>query len=105
MSGPPLRDKIGIFRALDSFRRELKRPGENERKWKTNHDEKHNQTDNPIWNVEDWKNLRDTLSESPTGNCIRDGDFVNVAPLQLGKKSFWIHNLGHPHIAQIIIQA
>ena len=39
------------------------------------------EANHPIWNIEYRKNLRDALSERPTGYNIRDCDAVHFSPL------------------------
>ena len=48
---------VGNFRALDSFRRNLEKPGEDNGNGKAKDDEKNNRADRPVRNVEDWKDL------------------------------------------------
>src|SRR5436190_16745556 len=86
--------RIDILGSLNSLRRNLERPGKNQRDWKPDDDEKNNQSDRPVWNIEHWKNLRDSLRERPTGDDVGNRDFVNVAPLQLGKEVLRVHFKG-----------
>src|SRR6266851_460258 len=76
------RCKIDIFRSLQSLRRQFKCPCE------------HDQSDGPIRNVEDRKNLRDALSECPAGDYVGDRNFVNVAALQLDEEIVDFHFFG-----------
>src|SRR5439155_26359377 len=85
------RHRIGGFGALNSVRGDLEHPGQNTRDWQTENNEQYNQSNDPVWNIENWKNLRDSLRERPTGDDVSDRDFVNIAPLQLGKKVAQIH--------------
>ena len=73
--------KIDIFRALDSFRRELEGPGDDERDWESSRDQNDDQSHNPGRNLQEWKNLRGNLNQQPANNRIGDGDLVNIAPL------------------------
>ena len=73
--------KIDIFRALDSFRREFKRPSQDQRNWKTNYQEQHHQAHSPTWDIEEWKNLAGDLHEQPRDDRVRNCDLVNVAAL------------------------
>jgi len=56
-----LPNRVGCASTFDSFRRYLKHPAKNKRDRQTNNDEQNNQSDNPVRNVEDRKNLRDAL--------------------------------------------
>ena len=67
-------------------RRQFKGPGDHERDGKSDHDCEHNKAHGPIWNFEKWKNLRGNLNQKPADDCVRDRDFVNVAPLEFGEK-------------------
>ncbi len=46
----------------------------------------------PIRNFEKREHFRRDLDEQPPQNRISDGDFVNVAPLQLSEEVLWIHS-------------
>jgi hypothetical protein len=46
-----------------------------------------NKTHCRIWNFEERKNLTRDLHKQPRNHRVGDGDLVNVAPLQLGKKA------------------
>src|ERR1700730_1808394 len=78
--------------AFDSFRRDLERPRKNQRDWKACDQNQHDQTHRPIWNVEKGKNLRRDLNQQPRRDRIRDRDFVNVAPFQLGEEIVDLHS-------------
>src|SRR5205823_13702035 len=87
--------RADIFRSLDSSRRQFKRPCNHQRDWKSDRDECDHQTHNPVWNFQEWKNLRGDLDQQPTDDRIRDGNFVNVAPLQFRKeRSLFAHGGG-----------
>ncbi len=75
------RREIDIFSALDSFRRELEGPGDDERDRESSRDQNDDQPHNPGWNLQEWKNLRGNLNQQPANNRIGDGDLVNIAPL------------------------
>src|SRR6266478_10130907 len=79
--------KIDIFCALDSFRRQLERPGKNQRYGKSDSEQQHHKTHGPIRNFEERKNLTRDLHEQPRNDCVGDRNFVNVASLQLGEES------------------
>ena len=51
---------------------------------KTKNDKQDNQTNRPVWNIENRKNLRDSLGKRPARDDVGDRDLVNVPPLQLG---------------------
>jgi len=84
--------KIDIFRALDSFRRQLECPGQNQRHGKSNDEQQHHKTHGPIRNFEEWKNLTRDLHEQPRHDCVRDRNFVNIASLQLAEEILWVHS-------------
>jgi hypothetical protein len=84
-----------IFRALDSFGRELEGPGDNERDGKSNYDREHDQPHRPTRDLKERENLRRDLDEQPRHNRISDGNLVDVAPLQLGEEGrFFAHFVG-----------
>src|SRR5205085_1116019 len=85
------RHRICDFGALNSVRGDLEHPGQNKRDWQTENNEQNNQSNDPVRNVEDWKNLRDSLRERPAGDNVSDRDLVNIAPLQLGEKIPAVH--------------
>src|SRR5205085_6843723 len=85
------RHRICDFGALNSVRGDLEHPGQNKRDWQTENNEQNNQSNDPVRNVEDWKNLRDSLRERPAGDNVSDRDLVNIAPLQLGEKTVDLH--------------
>ena len=78
--------KIDIFRSLNSFRRQFKRPRDHEGNGKANHNQHDHQPNCPVWNLKKWKNLRRYLQEQPCDDRVGDRDFVNVAPLQFGEE-------------------
>ena len=69
----------------------VEKPGEDQRDREAEHDEKHNETNRPIRNIKYWKNLRDTLSQSPTADRVTDRHLVDLAPFELGKKFLRVH--------------
>src|SRR5439155_7520570 len=85
--------KIDIFRALDSFRRELESPRSDERDWKPDRDQHDHQPHDPVWNLQKWENPRGNLNHEPADNRVRDGNLVNVAPLQLPEETLRIHGV------------
>src|SRR6266404_623569 len=88
-----LRGKIGIFRPLEAFRRQFKRPRENERDRKTDDNQKDDEPNDPIRNVEDREDLRDSLRKCPTRDDVSDSNFVNVATLQFTEEAHRIHRM------------
>src|SRR5439155_10407240 len=58
---------------------------------KSDDDECDDQPHHPVRNFQERKNLRRNLNEQPSNNGIRDRNFVNVAPLQLGEEIVLIH--------------
>jgi hypothetical protein len=78
--------RLNVFRSLDAFWGQLECPCQNQSDGKANHDDEHNEPHRPIWNFEKWKDLRRDLDEQPCDDCVSDGDFVNVAPLQLSEE-------------------
>src|SRR5436190_23243848 len=88
-----LPNRVGCGSTFDSFRRYLKHPAKNKRNRQTEGDEQNNQSNDPVRNVEDRKNLRDALREGPTRDDVSNADFVNIAPLQLGEEIIDLHCL------------
>src|SRR6266516_6560899 len=82
---------IDIFRTLQAFWRQLEGPRDHEGNGKTNHNEHYHQPDGPVRNLEERENLRRYLHQQPRDDCVGDRYLVNVPPLQLGEKVFWIH--------------
>ena len=82
---------IRSFGPLDSLRRKLECPCNNQRDRKTKGRDKDNKPNRPVRNVEEWKNLRSDLNQKPADDGIRDSNFVNIAPLQLGKEIALVH--------------
>src|SRR5207249_4882194 len=85
------RHRICSFGALNSVRGDLERPGQNKGDRQTDDDEQNNQSNDPVRNIEDRKNLRDSLRERPAGDDVSDRNLVNVAPLQLPEEVMDIH--------------
>ena len=57
-------------------------------------------TYDPIGNFQEWKDLRGDLDRQPADDRICDCNFVNIAPLQLGKEVIDLHCLTAPHFAR-----
>src|SRR5437588_12916259 len=85
------RHRICDFGALNSVRGNLEHPGQNKRDWQTENDEQNNQSNDPVRNVENWKNLRHSLRKRPTRDAVRDRNLVNITPLQLGEETVDLH--------------
>src|SRR5215510_13317076 len=68
---------ISHFGALDPLRCRFKTPRDHQRDRKSEHDEKHEQTNDPIRDIEDRKDLRNSLSKRPPANRVGDCHFVN----------------------------
>src|SRR5207247_9745108 len=66
---------------FDSFRRNLKRPGKNQRHGKAEDDDDDNYLHHPRRRVESRKENRRRLNQEPRDDHIRDRDLVNVPPL------------------------
>src|SRR6266567_3945880 len=81
-----------VWGALDSFRREFKRPGQNHRHRKSDNEQQHHKTHGPIRNFEERKNLTRDLHQEPGHNAISNRNLVNVAPLQLREEGLRIHS-------------
>ncbi|TMP90529.1 MAG: hypothetical protein E6L08_13085 [Verrucomicrobia bacterium] len=77
------RDLLG---ALHPFRCHFEGPGNDESDWKTEDDDEHDEFNDPIRNLEEWKNLRGDLDQKPGDNAVSNCDPVDVAPLQLVEK-------------------
>ena len=82
---------ISSLGAFESLRRYLENPRQNQRDRKTDDDEQHEQPNHPDRNIEDRKDLRDSLRKSPARHNVSDGHLVHVAPLQLAEEYLRIH--------------
>src|SRR5438105_698581 len=85
--------KIDIFRAFDSFWRELEGPGDDERNWESNHNQRNDQAHHPVRYFQERKDLGCDLNEDPRHNRIGDRNLINIAPLQLREEG---RLLAHP---------
>src|SRR6266536_4920417 len=83
-----------VWGALDSFRREFKRPGQNHRHRKSDNQQQHHKTHGPIRNFEERKNLTRDLHQEPRHDTVRNRNLVNVSSLQLGKELIRVHGNG-----------
>src|SRR5438094_6559450 len=71
---------------FDSFRRDLERPGKNQRHRKTEDDDDDKYLHHPWRRVESREENRRRLNQQPGDDRIRDRDLVNIAPLQFGEE-------------------
>ena len=79
---------VAVLGAPDSLRSQIEYPRQRESDWKTQHQHEHNQAHRPIWNFEERKNLRCNLNEQPGGDSVGNGNAMDLAALQFGKKRF-----------------
>src|SRR6478736_129514 len=79
---------VAFLGAPDSLRSQIEYPRQRECDWKTQHQQQHNQAHRPIWNFEERKNLRCNLNEQPGGDGVGNGNAMDLAALQFGKKRF-----------------
>src|SRR5262249_60867241 len=86
MGSRALLGKVGICSPFNSVRCQLEHPGENERDRQTDDDEQNSKTNDPVRNVEDRQDLRDSLRKCPARDDVGDGNLKKVRPLQLGKE-------------------
>src|SRR5437016_13512010 len=77
--------------ALNSFGRDLERPGKHQRNRESNNNDEDDNLHHPLRRIESRKKNRRSLNEEPRHNRVGDGYFVNVAPLQLGKEVVDLH--------------
>src|ERR1700720_381953 len=86
--------RLDLRFTFDSFRRDLKRPGEGECDWKSNREDDHEDLHRRRWRIESRKENRRCLDQEPRDDQIGGRDFVNVAPLQFGKEIVDLHFFG-----------
>ena len=84
---------VSGFGSLQPFRGEFKSPRNDKGDWKADDNQENNQPNDPIRDLEEWKDLRRYLDEEPTDHRICDGDFVNIASLQFREKNLQIQRL------------
>src|SRR5947207_7262553 len=77
--------------AHNSFRRNLERPGKRQRNREPNNNDEDNNLHRPLRRIECGKEKRCRLNREPRYHRGSDRDFVNVAPLQLGKEIVDLH--------------
>src|SRR4029079_19351067 len=85
------RHRVRGFGTLNSLRRQLEHPGENQRNRQTRDDQNNQHPNRPGWNVEHRKYLGDSLRKCPPSDDVGNGDLVHVAPLQLGEEIARVH--------------
>src|SRR5206468_13058710 len=51
-------------------------------------------SDDPVWNVEDWKNLCNSLGKGPARDDVGNRDLISIAPLQFGEDVARLHRFG-----------
>ena len=68
------------------MRRNVERPRQNKRDGKSNYNQDNDETDNPVGNFENRKDLRGDLDNEPGHDRIRDRDPINFAPFELAKE-------------------
>ena len=72
--------------ALDSFRRQLERPGEHECDRKPEEHDRDKHLHHPRRRLKGREQNRRRLNEQPRHHRVGDRDLVNIAPLQLGEE-------------------
>jgi len=80
-----------IFGALDSFRSELERPGQDQGHRKAEKEKEDHDPRRPVGNVEEGKNLGRDLDQDPAHDGVSNRDAVNVPPLQFPQEPAPIH--------------
>jgi hypothetical protein len=73
-------------------RGDIKKPRQYECHWKSGDDHQHDDSLRQRRHFEDRKDLRDNLHDQPARHRIGGTNFIDMAPLQLGKKVLWIHS-------------
>lgn len=94
LSSAPLRDKFSrrnILRPLHSFRCHLEGPGNNKSDRETSNYGRHKHLHDPGRRFEGREENGPGLNQQPSDNSVGDGDFVNVATLQLGEEVAQVH--------------
>ena len=84
--------KIDILGALQSFRRQLKGPGEDQRDWETENNQQDYRACNRIGEMQRRNYGRGNLHHEPSNDRVSDGHFVNIASLQLSEKVLRVHS-------------
>ncbi|HEV8184839.1 MAG TPA: hypothetical protein VGP40_02710, partial [Chthoniobacterales bacterium] len=80
-----------LFRSLDSFRRNLKRPGKDERERESENYHYDGCARDRVRQVQRRDHSGGDLHHDPANNGIRHRDFIDIAPLQLGKEVAPVH--------------
>src|SRR5712691_11218489 len=81
-----LRQFIRKLRSLQSFRCQLECPGKNQRYRKTQDNKQDHRASNRIGEMQSRNYGCRDLHHEPSNDRVSDGNFVNVAPLQLGEE-------------------
>src|SRR5881397_2912724 len=77
--------------ALNSFGRDLERPGKRQCNREPNNNDEDDNLHRPLRRIERGKENRRSLNEEPRHNRVGDGYFVNITPFQLGKEVVDLH--------------
>src|SRR5262249_28531267 len=80
-----------IVSSFEAFRSHFKSPGNDQGNRKTEDRNHHHKPNDPIRNLEEWKNLRGNLDHKPRDNAVSNRDPINVAPLQFDEKVARVH--------------
>src|SRR3954452_5480055 len=85
------RHRVSRFRSFNSLRCQLEHPRQHQRHGQSNNDEQHNCANDRAGNLENWKNLRDSLRKCPAADDVGNRYLVDIAPLQFGKEVAALH--------------
>src|SRR6266576_5619306 len=77
--------------ALNSFGRDLERPGKHQRNREPHNKNENDNLHRPLRRIECGKKNRCRLNREPRDHRVSDRHLVNVAPLQLGEKIVELH--------------
>src|SRR5947207_13407309 len=77
--------------ALNSFGRDLERPGKRQRNREPNDNDEDDNLHRPLRRIECGKKNRSRLNREPRDHRVSNRDFVNIAPFQFGKKIVDLH--------------
>jgi hypothetical protein len=75
-----------LIRAFDSSRCQLEHPRQHERRQESDSDDDNDETDRPVWDFEERKNLSGDLNEEPGHDGVGGRDLINISSLQFGEK-------------------
>src|SRR5262249_41890405 len=76
-----------FWRGPDSLWCHVEHPGKDKRDRETDEQQHDEEADPRRGNIEDWKDLRETLSERPTRDDVGDRHTINLSPLQFLKEA------------------